>query len=107
MFMIPTNFTLIKKNEDKGGAKSAESAKSPNRKYAPGERSAEESVDGKGDGASQWTDLSGPMEKTDLETTDEENKEVGELLEKFKWLNWGRAALMSMGGVVGLITALR
>lgn len=60
-----------------------------------------------GDRASQWTDVSGPMEKTDLEGSEEDEGEVAELLERFKVLNWGRAVLMGAGGVVGLVTALR
>jgi hypothetical protein len=107
LIMIPTNFTLIDKNEVLGGAKSQYSSLPENREYKPGERSAEDSVNAKGDRASQWTDVSGPMEKTDLEGSEKDEREVGELLEKFKVLNWGRAVLMAAGGVVGLVTALR
>ena len=99
--MIPTNFTLISKNEKYGGARSEASAASG----ASSGRSAEESVDGKGD-VSQWTDLSGPMGKTRDGTSDEGDREVKELLGKFGNLNAVRAVLMGVGGVVGLLGAL-
>ncbi|CAI6228071.1 unnamed protein product [Periconia digitata] len=59
--MLPTNFRLIRINEELGGSRSAESAAAAKGKKGKGEgvRSAEESVDGKGD-VSQWSDLSGP-----------------------------------------------
>lgn len=45
--MIPTNFELIKMNEQKGGARSQASAEKKGR-YEPGERSAKDSVYSKG-----------------------------------------------------------
>lgn len=108
--MLPTNFALIQKNEDLGGARSAKSAAAADKKKGGSGagstgRSAEESVDSKGD-VSQWTDLSGPMERTARESTKEEDAEVRALLEKFGKLNMGRAALIGAGGVCGLIAAL-
>lgn len=99
--MIPTNFALIQKNEDRGGARSAQSAKMG----ATGGHTAEESVDGKDD-INQLTDLSGPQEKTKGKPTREEDDEVQDLIARFSRLNGVRAVLMGLGGFVGLIGAL-
>ncbi|KAH7308809.1 hypothetical protein BKA65DRAFT_174381 [Rhexocercosporidium sp. MPI-PUGE-AT-0058] len=100
--MIPTNFTLIKKNEDLGGARSEKSANEGGMK---GGKTAEESVEGKGD-VNEFTDLSGPLGKTEREGTEEEERQVKELLGKFGCMNASRAALIGAGGLVGLFTAL-
>ncbi|KAF2685842.1 hypothetical protein K458DRAFT_449663 [Lentithecium fluviatile CBS 122367] len=59
--MIPTNFQLIRRNEEMGGSRSKASAEWRDAKGLQ-TRSAEESTDS--DDMSQWTDLSGPQEKT-------------------------------------------
>ncbi len=100
--MVPTNFRLIEMNEQKGGSRSESSARESAGKRP---RSATESVDGKGQ-TNQLRDLSGPQQKTGDETTNEDDREVKQLLEKFGFLNGTRAVLMLVGGVVGLITAL-
>lgn len=102
--MIPTNFTLIKKNEDLGGSHSASSA-NYRHKIGAKPRTAEQSVDGKQD-VSQWTDLSDPQGRTERESNAEEDEEVRGLLSKFEKLNYVRAGLMGAGGVVGLVAAL-
>lgn len=102
--MLPTNFELIEVNERLGGAHSERSAR-----YREGvgaePRSAEESVSGKED-VSQWTDWSGPQERTRREATKEEEERVRELLGRFGRLNYVRAGLVGVGGVVGLVAAL-
>ena len=103
LVMIPTNFALIEKNEDLGGARSEKSAKE--REGKVGGKSAEESVAGKGD-INQMQDLSGPQEKTEGDGTEEEESVVRELLVKFKWLNLCRAVLIGASGVVGMVTAI-
>jgi hypothetical protein len=100
--MIPTNFTLIKKNEDLGGSRSEASAKESNGSSG---RSAEDSVWGKGQ-AAEFTDLSDPQGKTAKESSDRDEEEVKTLLTKFGTLNNVRAVLMGVGGLVGLWTAL-
>ena len=100
--MVPTNFRLIEMNEKKGGSRSESSARESAGKAT---RSAMESVDGKGQ-ANQFRDLSGPQQKTDKKTTNEDDREVKELLGNFGLLNGMRAVLMLVGGVVGLVTAL-
>lgn len=105
LVMIPTNFTLIKINEEKGGARSQKSGAVQGGGSQAGHRSAEDSVDGKGE-AEEFTDLSGPQTKTDQQTTEEDDEKVRELLGKFALLNSVRAVLMVAGGVVGLWTAL-
>ena len=104
--MVPTNFTLIKMNEDKGGARSRnteiERSKQPDR---AGQRSADDSVDGK-DAPNQLTDLSGPQTQTSSGTSKAEDRKVNELLDKFAALNSVRAVLMAAGGMVGLWAAL-
>jgi hypothetical protein len=102
--MIPTNFELIRRNEEKGGARSEKSARET--KTASKSRTAEDSVDGKGD-VNQFGDLSGPQEKTSEVVSEREDREVRELLEKFGRLNAVRGALMGVGGVVGLWSALQ
>lgn len=105
LLMLPTNFELIRTNESLGGAHSANSAAYRAGIHAP-PRSAEDSVDGKDD-LSQWTDGSGPQEKTEREAgSKEEEERVSGLLGRFGRLNWGRAAVMGAGGVVGLVAAL-
>jgi hypothetical protein len=99
--MIPTNFRLIELNEKMGGARSEKSA----RQGGGGGKSAEESVDGKGD-VNQFTDLSGPVERTEGKASASEEHEVQELLSKFAYLNALRAVLLGAGGMVGLWTAL-
>jgi hypothetical protein len=101
-FMIPTNFRLIELNERKGGARSSRSAELGDE----GGRSAEESVDGKGQ-VSQWSDVSGPQERTREEgSTKAEDEEVKVLLEKFGRMNALRGVLLGLGGVVGLVVGL-
>lgn len=102
--MIPTNFELIKINEELGGSKSARSAQYRESKGAK-PRTAEQSVDGKED-ISQWSDLSGPQSKTAREATKEEEERVQVLLQRFGRLNYVRAVLMGVGGAVGLAGAL-
>ncbi|KAJ4355677.1 uncharacterized protein N0V89_003697 [Didymosphaeria variabile] len=99
LVMVPTNFTLIEKNEQKGGKRSAATPDSATK------RSADGSVNSEGD-ASQWTDLSVPQERTKENTTKDEDREVQQLLEKFGRLNSARAVLIGLGGVVGLVGAL-
>jgi hypothetical protein len=104
--MVPNNFALIKKNADKGGARSAKAAEELKRSgLQPGERSALDSVNSIGEG-DQWSDLSGPQEKTELDSTKEEDEEVREMLGKFGRQNAVRAVLLGAGGVVGLLAAL-
>jgi hypothetical protein len=100
-FMIPTNFRLIELNEQKGGARSSRSAELGDE----GGRSAEESVDGKGQ-VSQWSDLSGPQGSTKADSTKAVDEEVKALLEKFGRLNAVRGVLLGLGGVVGLAVGL-
>ncbi|OAF99211.1 uncharacterized protein CC84DRAFT_388391 [Paraphaeosphaeria sporulosa] len=100
LVMVPeVNFELIRQNEEKGGKRS---------KDTPDEatgRSAEESVNSEGD-RSQWTDLSGPQERTREDSTAEEDAEVKGLLEGFGRLNGVRVGLIGVGGVMGLVGAL-
>ncbi|KAK1087824.1 hypothetical protein LTR33_000855 [Friedmanniomyces endolithicus] len=101
--MIPTNFALIQKNEDLGGARSERSAREGDAKA--GMRSAEDSVNAKGV-VEELTDLSGPQETTTEDSSGEDDRGVRELLGKFAALNGVRAGLMGLGGIVGLWTAL-
>jgi hypothetical protein len=103
---IPTNFSLIQMNEDKGGARSSENAKALGEKWQPGERSAQDSVNSKGEVQSELTDLSWSQSKTQKESTKEEDEKARELLGKFGQLNAVRAVLIGAGGVVGLLSAL-
>lgn len=104
--MLPTNSALIKMNEEKGGMRSAQAARDgAGGRYKPGQRSAADSMAGKGEG-SQFTDLSGPQEKTPLDSSKAEDEEVRGLLGKFAKLNAVRAACCTVGGVIGLFTAL-
>ena len=100
-YMIPTNFRLIELNERKGGARSSRSAELGDE----GGRSAEESVDGKGQ-VSQWSDLSGPQGRTKADSTKAEDEEVRKLLERFGRMNAVRGLLLGLGGIVGLAVGL-
>jgi hypothetical protein len=102
--MIPTNFALIKKNEELGGSRSKASAEY-REKAGSKERSADESVDSKDD-VSQWRDLSVPQEQTERKSDPAEDQEVNELLDKFGKLNMLRAVAIGSGGIVGLIALL-
>jgi hypothetical protein len=55
---------------------------------------------------SQFSDLSGPQEKTQKESSKQEDAEVKQLLEKFGKLNALRGLLIGLGGIVGLAVAL-
>lgn len=107
--MVPTNFALIAKNEEKGGARSEQSAKEQGQREEGAQkqrsRTAGESVSGQGQ-PNQFADLSGPQARTSMDTTDKEDQEIKELLENFGRLNLVRAVLMGAGGLVGLATAL-
>ncbi|CZR67783.1 uncharacterized protein PAC_17682 [Phialocephala subalpina] len=99
--MIPTNSELIEINEKRDGKRSERSA----RDGREGKGTATSSVNGEGEGA-EFTDLSGPQERTEKEITAEDNERVNRLLEKFEGLNATRAVLIGAGGLVGLVTAL-
>lgn len=101
--MIPTNFKLIAKNEELGGASSEFSAKHGG--ALPAKRSAEDSVNGEGEGEGfdQFTDLSGPQGRTTKESSREEDEEVRGLLGKFGRMNLVRAAGFGIGGFIGLL----
>lgn len=101
--MVRNNFDLIEMNEKKGGSRSQKSAKSA--KHEPGERTADDSVSGKGD-PNQFTDLSGPQAKTKVDSTPEEDARVAEMAAKFGRQNSIRAILCGLGGIVGLLAAL-
>ncbi|CEI62537.1 hypothetical protein FVEN_g5079 [Fusarium venenatum] len=100
--MIPTNFALIRENNKLGGARSRRAAAEGD---ASTDRSAFDSVKGSGEGV-EFTDLSGPQERTKEDSNQEQDEKVNALLEKFRWLNLVRAALIGAGGVVGLYAAL-
>ncbi|PSR97774.1 hypothetical protein BD289DRAFT_74366 [Coniella lustricola] len=107
--MIPNNFALIKKNADKGGMRSAKAAElvsgTGTKAESYGSRSAQESVDGQGEG-DEYGDLSGPQERTVLDTTPAEDEEVREMLGQFGRHNLLRASLMAAGGMVGIVAAV-
>lgn len=105
--MIPNNFALIKLNADKNGSRSDESArvlKSSSKNDGKG-RTSLDSVNGKGE-ANQWTDLSGPQEKTPVKSSAAEDEKVRMMLGVFGRQNMARAVFMGLGGVVGLMAAL-
>jgi hypothetical protein len=101
-FMIPTNFALIRENNKLGGARSEKAAAQGD---ASAGRSALDSVKGSGEGV-EFTDLSGPQERTERESSQEDDEKVRQLLEKFRWLNLVRAVLIGAGGVIGLYAAM-
>lgn len=101
LVMLPSvNSALIEKNEGMGGKRSAGALDGATR------RSLEGSLGGVGD-RSQWRDTSGPQERTEEHSTQEEDEEVRGLLERFGRLNKVRAGLIGVGGVFGLVGALR
>ncbi|TFL00129.1 hypothetical protein BDV98DRAFT_605573 [Pterulicium gracile] len=103
--MLGNNFALIEMNEKKGGARSVEAAEALGQQGQKGPMSADESISGAGQ-PSQFTDLSGPQPRTDMDTTPEEDKEVREMLELFTRQNLLRIGLSGVGGLLGLVTAL-
>ncbi|EMC91098.1 hypothetical protein BAUCODRAFT_152392 [Baudoinia panamericana UAMH 10762] len=103
IFMKETNFTLIKKNAELGGARSAKSAEQNGPQLA--QRSAEDSIYGKGE-ADEFSDLSVPQGKTKQSSSAEDDERVRKLLGDFALLNNVRAVLMGAGGIAGLWTAL-
>lgn len=107
LVMIPNNFELIKMNNRLGGHRSIASAQATNREKGDlRQRSARDSVDGKGEGVDQWKDVSDPQEQTLSKSSDAEDEQVKGMLTKFGYQNNVRAALTLAGGVVGLLTAL-
>lgn len=89
-------------NVEKGGARSE---KSKVEDGGSGERSARDSVNGDGE-AAEFTDLSGPQEKTPKESSAADDKKMRSLLDKFSALNCIRAGLVGGGGILGLWIAL-
>lgn len=107
LVMIPNNFELIEMNNHLGGNRSSASAKAAEREKGDlRQRSARDSVDGKGEGVDQWKDVSDPQEQTLSKSSDAEDEQVQAILTKFGYQNNVRAALTLAGGVVGLLTAL-
>ncbi|RMZ07445.1 hypothetical protein D0862_04275 [Hortaea werneckii] len=102
--MVPTNFALIKLNADLGGARSEQAGRFGD--ATQGDRSALDSVNGKGEGVGQWRDVSGPQEKTWRDGSEEDDRRARELLGKFGRLNMCRSILIGLGGIVGLVTAI-
>ncbi|OAR05679.1 hypothetical protein LLEC1_02977 [Akanthomyces lecanii] len=105
IFMIPLNFSMIKKNEELGGFRSERAmiaAKKDKTTSAPGSRSAADSVSGKGEG-DEFTDLSGPQTSTARDSTPQEDAEMKERLSQFARLNTVRAILIGAGGLLGLV----
>lgn len=106
--MIPyPNFDIIQLNKDLGGAASQKQAslkaKDGTKESKPS--SGPPDMDGSYSLA-EFKDLSLPMEKTERDSTPEEDEKARELLGKFRQLNMVRAFLLLGGGVVGLATAL-
>lgn len=105
-YMLSNNFALIEKNERLGGARSQKSAAQQRQQgQRPGQGSAEDSVNNKR-GVDEFRDLSNPMAKTDLSSSEADDSEVRERLGKFGRQNMARAVLLGGGGIVGLVTAL-
>ncbi|TGO48657.1 hypothetical protein BOTNAR_0465g00050 [Botryotinia narcissicola] len=100
--MLPTNFALISMNVEMGGARSE---KSQVEGSGSEERRAKDSVNGDGE-AAEFTDLSGPQEKTQKESSETDDEKMRSLLDKFSALNWVRAGLVGGGGILGLWIAL-
>lgn len=105
--MIPTNYEIIEMNKKLGGARSVKAAKEGGqRNNVKGVSSGDPpDMDGKFELA-EFRDLSLPQERTERESTEEEDERARELLGRFGRLNLVRAALMGAGGVVGLVVAL-
>lgn len=103
--MIPTNFAIIEANEKLGGSRSQEAPLKSDIDREEGKRNVGDSIAGKGE-AGEFTDLSGPQERTARDSTAEEDRKARELLERFRWLNLVRSILIGAGGVVGISTAL-
>ncbi|KAJ0114629.1 hypothetical protein J7T55_004873 [Diaporthe amygdali] len=105
--MIPNNFELIQMNNNLGGHRSlASSQAAQEEKGNPKQRSARDSVEGKGEVVAEFQDVSDPQEKTTRESSDSEDEQVRVMLTKFGFQNSVRALLMLSGGVIGLVTAL-
>lgn len=107
LVMIPNNFELIEMNNHLGGHRSIASAQAA--KMEKGDlrqRSARDSVDGKGEGVDQWKDVSDPQEQTLSKSSDAEDEQVKRMLTNFGYQNNVRATLTLASGVVGLLTAL-
>lgn len=107
LVMIPNNFELIKMNNELGGHRSIASSQAAEKeKGGLRQRSARDSVDGKGEGIGQFKDVSDPQEQTRRNSSGAEDEKVKAMLTKFGSQNYVRAALALAGGVVGLVTAL-
>lgn len=107
LVMIPNNFELIKMNNELGGHRSIESSQAAETKKDNfRQRSARDSVEGKGEGVDEFKDVSDPQEHTFRNSSDAEDEKVKVMLTKFGSQNYVRAALTLAGGVVGLLTAL-
>lgn len=109
--MVPTNFELIRLNEEKGGTRSEKSAvetEEKSEKQGRGAGSKDKaltSISGEGQ-ASEFSDLSKPQGKVENKTTEDDDEKVGKLLTTFGRLNMARAILLGVGGILGLLTAL-
>lgn len=104
--MVPNNFALIEKNEKLGGSRSVNSAAEKRQQgVKAGQYSAEDSVNSKKP-QDELRDLSGPMSKTEKDSSEADDKEVRERLATFGQQNMVRAILLGSGGIVGLFAAL-
>ncbi|KKY30910.1 hypothetical protein UCDDA912_g09136 [Diaporthe ampelina] len=107
LVMLPDNFELIKMNNELGGYRSIASARAAEKERGGlRQRSARDSVEGKGEGIDEFKDISDPQEQTQRTSSGAEDEKVKAMLTKFGSQNSVRAALTLAGGVVGLLTAL-
>lgn len=107
LVMIPNNFELIKMNNEMGGHRSIKSSQAAEKeKVNLRQRSARDSVEGKGERIDELKDISDPQEQTLRDSSDTEDEQIKAMLTKFGSQNYVRAALTLAGGVVGLLTAL-
>lgn len=105
--MVPNNFDLIKMNNELGGHRSIASSQAAKKEGGDlRQRSARDSVEGKGEGVDELQDVSDPQGQTLRSSTAAEDEQVKAMLTKFGSQNNVRAALTLAGGVVGLLTAL-
>lgn len=107
LIMIPNNFELIRMNNELGGQRSIASSQAAQKeKVDLRQRSAQDSVDGKGEGVGQFKDTSDPQEQTTQSSSNSEDAKVKAMLTKFGSQNFVGAGLPLAGGVAGLLTAL-
>lgn len=106
LVMIPNNFELIRMSNGLGCHRIIASSQAVQNERGLRRRSAEESVDGKGEKIDQFKDTSDPHEQTIQMSSSSQDEKVKVILTRLGSQNFMMAALALAKGIVSFLMAL-